>query len=79
LSYGAGLTGPDQQLPEKVRVKHGTGSSGKMIHYYFNYSGSDQKLAYAYAAGSDLLSGSSVNQLQQITLGPWDVAIIEER
>jgi beta-galactosidase len=66
-------------LPDKVRVKHGAGSSGKTIHYYFNYSGSDQKFAYAYAAGSDLLSGKSVDRLQQMTLAPWDLAIVEER
>ncbi|MCL5743283.1 MAG: beta-galactosidase [Acidobacteria bacterium] len=75
----AGLTGPDQELPEKVRVKHGTGNSGKAIHYYFNYSGSGQSFAYAYAPGSDLLSGKSVDKSRQVTLGPWDVAIIEER
>jgi beta-galactosidase len=75
----AGLTGPDQRLPEKVRVKHGTGNSGKRIHYYFNYSGAEQKFAYAYAAGSDLLSGKSVDKSQTVVLAPWDVAIVEER
>jgi beta-galactosidase len=75
----AGLTGPDQQLPEKVRVKHGTGGGGKPIHYYFNYSGTEQKFAYAYAAGADLLSGRSVERGRQMTLAPWDLAIIEER
>jgi beta-galactosidase len=75
----AGLTGPDRQLPEKVRVKHGTGNAGKPIHYYFNYSGTEQKFAYPYAAGSDLLSRKPVDRLQQVTLAPWDLAIIEER
>jgi beta-galactosidase len=75
----AGLTGPDQQLPEKVRVKHGTGGSGKTLHYYFNYSASEQKFAYAYAAGSDLLTAKPVERSQQMTLAPWDLAIVEER
>jgi len=75
----AGLTGPDQQLPEKVRVKHGTGNGGKLIHYYFNYSWNEQKFAYAYAAGTDLLSRKPVDPLQQVTLAPWDLAIVEER
>jgi len=75
----AGLTGPDQQLPEKVRVKHGTGNGGKPIHYYFNYSGTEQKFAYAYGAGSDVLSGKSVERTGEMTLAPWDLAIIEER
>jgi hypothetical protein len=37
---------------------HAADNSGKTIHYDFNYSGTEQKLAYAYAAGSDLLSGA---------------------
>lgn len=75
----AGLTGPDQQLPERVRVKHGTGNSGKAIHYYFNYSGVQQQFSYSYAAGTDLLNGKSAEKSQQLALAPWDVAIIEER
>jgi beta-galactosidase len=74
----AGLTGPDQQLPEKVRVKHGMGDSGKLIHYYLNYSGTPQQFAYAYAAGTDLLAGRTIAGAQTVTLGPWDLAIVEE-
>jgi len=31
----AGLTGPDQEIPATVRVKHGTNRNGKTIHYYY--------------------------------------------
>ncbi len=74
----AGLTSVDQQLPAAIHVQHGVNRSGKQLHYYFNYSGSEVKLNYAYAAGTNLLDGKPVTKSQELTLGPWDVAIIEE-
>jgi len=75
----AGLTGPDQAVPPSVRVKHGTNRSGKTIHYYLNYSSDPQTLGYAYGVGSDLLTQTAIMRSQQITLKPWDLAIIEEK
>ncbi len=75
----AGLTGPAQQLPPAVREKDGVNPSGKKIHYFLNYSGNPQTFAYAYSAGSDLLTGKSIAVSDQITLQPWDLAIVEER
>lgn len=75
----AGLTGPDQELPPKVRVKHGISNSGKPIHYYLNYSGDRQSFQYAYAAGTDVLTAGSVQKSQTISLDPWGVAVVEER
>ena len=75
----AGLTGPDQSLPEPVRVKHGTANSGKPMHYYLNYSDQTQSFAYPYGAGTDVLGGGRVEQAGKITLGPWNLIIIEER
>lgn len=75
----AGLTGPDQQLPAPVHVKHGTNRSGKTVHYFMNYSGAPQTFAYAYRAGEDLLAQSGVATSQRITLKPWDLVIIEEK
>jgi beta-galactosidase len=74
----AGLTGPDQQLPASVHVKHGTNRNGKIIRYFMNYSGAPQTFAYAYRAGEDLLTQGGVAASQRITLKPWDLAIIEE-
>jgi beta-galactosidase len=74
----AGLTGPDQELPPPVRVKHGVSNSGKNIHYYLNYSGDKQVFRYSYAAGADLLTTHAVDKPANITLEPWDLAIIEE-
>lgn len=75
----AGLSGPDQQLPPPVRIKHGVDNAGKNLHYYLNYSGAPQTFAYAYAAGTDLLTRRPVAQSQSVTLPPWDLVIVEER
>ena len=74
----AGLTGPDQFLPAPLHVKHGTNRAGKQLHYYLNYSGQDQTATYPYAPGKDLLTNAAVTNHQQLTVGPWDAAIIEE-
>ena len=73
------LDGPDQQLPAAVHVQHGTNRLGKWLHYYFNYSGTEAKVNYAFAAGTNLLDGKSVAKATQLTLAPWDLAIIEEQ
>ena len=72
------LAGPDQQLPPAVRVMHGANRLGKRLHYYFNYSSELKSFAYPYAAGKDLLTGSTITHAKSITLKPWDVAIVEE-
>jgi beta-galactosidase len=52
--------------------------TGKRIHYYFNYSGSDVKANYAYGAGTNLLDGKAVGKGAVLTLAAWDLAIVEE-
>jgi beta-galactosidase len=73
------LDGPDQQLPAAVHVQHGINRLGKRLHYYFNYSAAEVKLNYSFAAGTNLLDGKSVTKTSQLTLAPWDLAIIEEQ
>jgi beta-galactosidase len=73
-----GLTGSDQQLPASVHVQHGVNRLGKRLHYYFNYSGAEVKLTYAYTSGTNLLDGKPVAKSGELTLAPWDLAIIEE-
>src|SRR5204862_6310952 len=55
----AGLTGPDQQLPKTIRVKHSTNDFGKRLHYYLNYSSDVQSFTYPYGDGTDLLTGAA--------------------
>ena len=73
-----GLAGPDQNLPAALHVQSGVNRFGKALHYYFNYSGSEVKVAYGYGAGTNLLDGQSVANQAELTLAAWDVAIVEE-
>jgi beta-galactosidase len=74
-----GLSSPDQNLPLPVRVKHGMNRHNQTLHYYLNYSQEAQTFTYSYGAGENLLSEKAVSHGDKLTLGPWDVAIIEER
>jgi len=73
-----GLTGPDQQLPARVRAQSGTNAFHHRMRYYFNYSGSEVSFAYPHGAGTDLLTGRKAAPGDKLTLAPWDLAIIEE-
>jgi beta-galactosidase len=75
----AGLTGPDQKLPANVKVRHGRNQNGKLLHYYFNFSGEQQSISYLYKDGSDLLTDKPLLRGQQLRLAPWDLAIIAEQ
>ncbi len=75
----AGLTGPDQLLPAAVHTQHGVNRMGKRVHYYFNYSAAEVNAPYSYAAGTNLLNGKQVTKDAEMSLGPWDLAIIEEQ
>lgn len=75
----ASLNGPDQLLPATVKVRHGLGQPGKRLHYYLNYASSPATFNYPYAEGVDLPTKKAVAKNQSITLGPWDLAIVEER
>jgi beta-galactosidase len=74
----AGLLGPDQKLPDQVRVKHGIGRSGKAFHYYFNFSPAPQRVVYPYGAGAELLSNRPVPQGGTLALDAWGIAIVEQ-
>ena len=51
---------------------------GKRIHYYFNYSGAEVTIRYAYAAGINLFDSAPVTPGAELRLAPWDLAIVEE-
>ena len=74
-----GLLGVDQKVPATVHVQHGVNRLGKRLHYYFNYSGNAVDVSYAYAGGTNLLDGKTVAKAGTMAIGPWDLAIVEER
>jgi beta-galactosidase len=75
----AGLTSADEQLPHAVRVRHGRNRQGKLLHYYFNYSGEEHYVPYGQNNGSDLLTGERVAHGQTLKLKPWDLVIVAEQ
>ncbi len=75
----ASLTGPDQELPGAVKVRHGRNAQGKLLHYYLNFSGQEQSISYPYGNGTDLLTNNPVHTGQAVRLKPWDLAIVAER
>jgi beta-galactosidase len=72
------LTGPDQDLPAEVKVRHGRNTQGRLLHFYLNFSGKQQSFAYPYAKGADLITNNAVPSGKALTLGPWDLAIVAE-
>ncbi len=74
-----GLTGPDQQLPAKVSVKHATSKAGKRLRFYLNFSAAPVSLTYAYADAMELLGEQAVVAGAAVQLAPWGVAIMQER
>jgi len=75
----AGLVGPDQQLPEAIKMKTGVNKKGKTLRYYFNFSDKETVFTYPYADGKDLLRQTVIKKEQQVSLKPWDVVIIQQK
>jgi beta-galactosidase len=70
----ARLSSPDQDLPGAVKVRHGRAANGKVVHYYLNFSGTNQQVDYAYGSGRELLTNTSARHGSTLALRPWDLA-----
>jgi beta-galactosidase len=75
----AGLAGPDQWLPEPVALRQGRSRDGTRLRYYLNFSGRPQTFPYPHGPGTDVLTGRAVEKGAGVSLGPWDLVIVEER
>jgi beta-galactosidase len=73
-----GMAGPDQELPEKVTIKHATSKAGTKLHFYYNYSTTPVSVSYRYRDGTEILSNTAVLAGQKLDLIPWGVVIVEE-
>lgn len=75
----AGLTGPGQGLPPAVKVRHGRNGQYHTVHYYFNFSGEEQRFQYPHGDGLELTANTRIGKGQQLRLKGWDVAIMAEQ
>ncbi|MEP7141796.1 MAG: beta-galactosidase [Ferruginibacter sp.] len=74
----AGLWGMDQQLYFPLITKTGVNKSGKIIHYYFNYSSSAATFKYPFKNGRELFSDEIMGSNKQVDIEAWGVKIVEE-
>ena len=75
----AGLWSEDQELSFPLIVKKGTNQDGRIVRYYFNYSGSEVVFTNPHEMGKELLSGSEVGAKETLALEPWGVRIVVEK
>ena len=73
----AGLWTADQEVEFPVIIKRGTNQDGKQIVYYLNYSASEQTVAHRDGDGVELTKKEKVAQGDTLTIGPWDLRIVE--
>jgi beta-galactosidase len=73
------LLGADQQLPEKIKVKHGISNSEKNLYFYYNFSSVEQTFQYTYADGINLITNLPMQKNTRVTIKSWDVAIVETK
>lgn len=71
----AGLWGMDQELSFPVIVKTGINAAGRLIRYYFNYSGHPVSVRYPHDSCKELLEDRLVFQGQTLEIEPWGVRI----
>lgn len=74
-----GIENLDAHLPAAVVAKHGVNATGRALHYYLNYSGEEKYVRYPHAAAVDILKGTDLRKGDSLAIGPWDVAVVEER
>ncbi len=73
----SGISRVGADLPMSVHVKSGTNGKGRPLHYVLNFS-SDPKTVQSPFPGTDLLTGRRYAGGAALSLGAWDLAIIEE-
>ena len=69
----------NRNCPAAVTVRKSYNGQGKQVVFYLNYSGEPQTATHMGKDSVNLLSGQSVNPEQDVALGPWGFAILEEK
>ena len=60
-----------------VIVRKGRNRDGKTVRFYLNYSPEEKAVPYRYGDGADLFTGEAVRGGDILTVGPWDLRIVE--
>lgn len=73
----AGLWKEEQNIPSPVIVRKGKNDFGKELVYYLNYSKDVQNITYHGPSGTSLLDNTKIEKDSILTIGPWNLAVIE--
>lgn len=73
----AGLWGPEQEVNFPLIIKSSVNEEGKTIKFVFNYSFDEQVLESPFGESIDLLSDTSYQSGEALTVKPWDFKILE--
>ncbi len=57
-------------------MRAGVNGDGKELRYVFNYSAEPVTITYRHDDARNLLTGSVVKRGDNLTIQPWDVAIM---
>jgi beta-galactosidase len=74
----AGVENPDHRFAWPLIAKSGVNDEGKSMHFYYNYSSDPVGFSYPHSNGKELVTEKPVNTGETLTIGPWDVLLIEE-
>lgn len=70
---------PQDNYSFPIILRSGINQSGKNIHYVFNYSAEAKELKSVYPDAKELITNKAVKSGERVTVGPWDVLILEEK
>lgn len=70
---------PQDNYTFPIILRSGINQSGKNIHYVFNYSAEAKELTSVYPDAKELITNKAVKSGESVTVGPWDVLILEEK
>ena len=70
-----GIPCPETEFP--VIIRKGTNDFGREIVYYLNYSEKEAVVSHAPGNGKDLITDKDVTAGEALSIGAWDLKIIE--
>lgn len=75
----AGIPSANQSIRFPLITKQGTNMTGKSIRYIFNYAAQTQRFKNSFGSGTELLTGKTIANHQDLDLPPWGVMILSNQ